>query len=86
MTENQDPGAKRWIDEAEEALSRTGDAIRAAWESTREARMSTLEAAKEAASRLAKTIDQGIEAARETWEPSRDDDPAPGGDSSDEEQ
>ena len=86
MTDNQDPGARKWIDEAEEALNRTGDALRAAWEGTREARMSTLEAAKEAASRLAKVIDQGIETAREAWDPSRGEQSSGGGAPVDEEE
>lgn len=71
MTENQDPGARRWIDEAEEALNRTSEALKTAWEGTREARMSTLEAAREAASKLGDAIDQGIILAKETWDPSR---------------
>lgn len=74
MTGKPDPGARSWVDEAEEALKRTGDALRAAWEGTREARMSTLEAAKEAAGHLGVAIDQGIEVARVTWEPSPDGD------------
>jgi hypothetical protein len=70
MTDEQTPREKRWIDDAEEALNRTGETLRAAWEGTREARMSTLEAAKEAANRLGAAIDQGIAVARETWDPS----------------
>lgn len=34
MTGKQDPAARRWVDEAEEALYRTGDAPRAAWADT----------------------------------------------------
>lgn len=63
--------ARKWIDEAEEALGRTGEALRTAWSDTKEARMATLEAAREAAARLGKAIDQGIEAARETWDSSQ---------------
>jgi len=70
MTDEQTPREKRWIDDAEEALNRTGETLRAAWVGTREARMSTLEAAKEAANRLGAAIDQGIAVARETWDPS----------------
>ncbi len=71
MTDSQDPGSKRWIDDAEEALNRAGDSLRAAWEGTREARMSTLQAAKEAANRLGEAIDQGIAVAKETWDPAK---------------
>ena len=31
---------QRWIAEVQEALDRTGDALRTAWEATRESRMS----------------------------------------------
>jgi ElaB/YqjD/DUF883 family membrane-anchored ribosome-binding protein len=72
MTEERDPTTRRWIDEAEEALNRTGDALRAAWDQTRDARASALEAAREAATRLGDAIDQGIEAAKKTWDPERE--------------
>jgi len=78
MTEDQSPGTKRWIDEAEEALNRTAEALKAAWEGTREARMSTLEAAREAASRLGDAIDQGIAVAKDTWDPAKRQEPAQG--------
>lgn len=57
------------MDDAEEALNRVGDALRAAWKETHDARMATLESAKEATSRLGDAIDQGIAAARKRWEP-----------------
>ena len=66
--------ARKWMDEAEEALSRAGEALRTAWED-REARMSTLEAAREAATRLGAAIDQGIEAAKQSWAPATEADP-----------
>jgi ElaB/YqjD/DUF883 family membrane-anchored ribosome-binding protein len=71
-TEDRDQTTKRWIDEAEEALTRTGDALRAAWDQTKEARASALDAAREAATRLGDAIDQGIEAAKKTWDPARE--------------
>jgi hypothetical protein len=70
MSDDQRKDARRWIDEAEEALNRTGEALRSAWSKTKEERMATLEAAREAAARLGKAIDHGIEAARETWDAS----------------
>ena len=72
MTEERDQTTKRWIDEAEEALNRTGDALRAAWDQTKDARASALEAAREAADRLGDAIDQGIVAAKETWDPAKE--------------
>jgi hypothetical protein len=70
MTDHENQSRKTWIEDAEEALNRTTEALKTAWDETREARMSTLEAAKEAANRLGKAIDQGIEVARQKWEPS----------------
>lgn len=58
---------QRWIEEVQEALDRTGDAIRTAWEATRESRMSALESAKQAAQELGAVIDKGIGAAKERW-------------------
>lgn len=72
MNANEEQPTKRWVEEAEEALNRTGDALRAAWSETHEARSSALESAKEAAARLGKAIDQGIVAAKKTWDPARD--------------
>jgi hypothetical protein len=79
MTEQQQPGSKKWFDDAEDALRRVGDALRAAWDGTRDSRVSTLEAAKEAATRLSTAIDEGVQAARASWE-DRDEEPAADGD------
>lgn len=70
MNAGQDQNQKRWVDEAEEALNRAGEALKSAWEQTRDARMAALETAKEAANRLTEAIDQGIEVAKQTWDPS----------------
>jgi hypothetical protein len=58
---------QRWVAEVQEALDRTGDALRTAWEATRESRMSALESAKQAATELGDVIDKGIAAAKERW-------------------
>jgi hypothetical protein len=71
MTENRDSEARKWLDDAEEALNRVSEAVRTAWEGTRDTRMSALEAAREAAAQLGKAIDQGIDKARETWDSSK---------------
>ena len=70
MTNKDDGNQRRWIDEADEALTRAGEALRAAWDQTRDARMAALETAKDAAHRLGEAIDQGIEAAKHNWDPS----------------
>ena len=67
MTEGSEQRKSEWMDEAESALERIGDSLRQAWTETREARISTLEAAREAASRLGDAIDQGINVMRDTW-------------------
>ena len=70
MTDNQEQDQTKWVEEAEEALNRAGDAIKSAWEQTRDARMKALETAKDAAKRLGEAIDQGIAVAKQTWDPS----------------
>lgn len=67
MTEGSDQRKSEWMDEAESALERIGDSLRQAWTETREARISSLEAAREAASRLGDAIDQGINVMKDTW-------------------
>ena len=56
-----------WKAEADDALRKTGDSLSAAWESSRGARMSALEAAKEAMGQLGAAIDRGVAAAKENW-------------------
>ena len=73
MTEGQNQSSEsgdarqKWAAEVQEALDRTGEAIRAAWEATRESRMSALESARQAAQELGDVIDKGITAAKERW-------------------
>ena len=52
-------------------LNRAAEALKNAWEGTREARMSTLEAAKAAATKLGEAIEEGIALAKETWDPAK---------------
>jgi len=68
MTDEKDT-TRRWIDDAEEALNKIGQALKAAWEESHESRTATLQSAKEATSRLGDAIDQGMAAARKQWEP-----------------
>jgi len=67
VSEESEQRRSDWMDEAESALERIGDSLRQAWTDTRDARLATLEAAKEAASQLGEAIDQGIDVVRETW-------------------
>jgi hypothetical protein len=71
MTDNgTDKGSdsrQRWFTEVQGALDRTSDALRTAWDATKDSRMSALESAKQAAQELGEVIDQGISAAKERW-------------------
>lgn len=71
MTDNgTDKGPEsrqQWIANVQGALDRTSDALRTAWEATKDSRMSALESAKQAAQELGEVIDQGISAAKERW-------------------
>lgn len=71
MSEPQQPagqGSKDWFDEAEDALEKAGIALRAAWDASRDSRMSALESAKKAARQLGDAIDRGVAGARERWD------------------
>lgn len=59
--------AQRWFADVQGALDRTSDALRTAWDATKDSRMSALESAKQAAQELGEVIDQGISAAKERW-------------------
>jgi hypothetical protein len=67
--ESVEPGEsrQRWVSEVQEALERAGDAVRTAWEATRESRMSALESAKQATKELGDVIEKGRIAAKERW-------------------
>jgi hypothetical protein len=66
-TEKASESRQRWFADVQAALDRTGDALRTAWDATKESRMSALESAKQAAQELGEVIDQGINAAKERW-------------------
>lgn len=65
---SEDRERPEWAREAEEALERATEAVRAAWEETRDSRMSALGSAKQAAKQLGEAIDRGVEAARSRWQ------------------
>ncbi len=67
-----DAARTKWVDDAQAALDRTVEAIKSAWNSTRESRMEALDSAKQAAEDLGKVIDVGVAAARERWADSGD--------------
>lgn len=76
MTDEKDTATRKWADDAEEALNKIGQALKAAWEGSHEARTATLQSAKEATSRLGDAIDQGMAAARKQWEPTDEGSPS----------
>ena len=65
--ESGESAGQKWTDEVQGALDRTGDAVRTAWEATRESRMSALESAKAAVKELGEVLEKGVEAAKERW-------------------
>lgn len=67
-----EPGRREWFRDAEGALDRTTEALHAAWDATRDTRLSSLESAKRAAIELGEVIDRGVAVAKEHWETSRD--------------
>lgn len=67
MTESGNGGESSrptWFEEAEQALDKVAESLRAAWEETREPRMSALESAKKAAEQLGEAIDAGVDIVR----------------------
>jgi hypothetical protein len=63
MTENDKGTGKDWKVEAEEALERAGESLRAAWEASRDTRLAALEGARQ----FGEAIDRGVAAARDRW-------------------
>lgn len=76
MTEPKDQSGRKWLDDAEAALDKAAESLRVAWEESRDARMSALEAARDAAGKLGDAIDQGIDAAKAAWRPSTEQSPS----------
>jgi hypothetical protein len=70
--DGEDRAAPSWFDEAEKALDKVAESLRAAWEETREPRMSALEAAKKAAEQLGEAIDAGVDVVRKRMQASDD--------------
>jgi hypothetical protein len=70
VTEEGQTEKKRpdWVDDNEMALERAAEALRAAWDATRDTRVNALESAKLAAKQLAEAIDRGVETARQKWQ------------------
>jgi hypothetical protein len=58
---------QEWFGEAEAALERVTEAIREAWDASRDSRVSALEAAREALGQLGEAIDHGVAVAKERW-------------------
>lgn len=73
----QETGADRgWLDEAEGALDRVAKALTAAWEATRDTRMSALDSAKLSVKQLGEAIDKGAETARTRWQKEHEEAPS----------
>lgn len=68
-TNNGDGQRERpgWLKDIDEAFTRTGNAIRTAWDATGDQRASTLESARKATRELGDIIEEGIAAAKQRW-------------------
>jgi hypothetical protein len=68
-SEQAEDGAdqKEWYREAEDALAKAGEALRSAWDASREARVSALQSAKTAAQQLGDAIERGVAGAKKRW-------------------
>lgn len=66
-TSDTDQEQKEWYREAEDALAKAGEALRGAWEASRDARLSALESAKAAAQQLGDAIEKGVAGAKARW-------------------
>lgn len=66
-SEAEDAARKGWMGEAQEALDRVAEALRSAWDTTRDARMSALDSAKSAVNELGEVVERGVTAAKERW-------------------
>lgn len=67
IEDGDDRPETRWMDEAEETFDRAADALRAAWDATRESRAGALEAALSAFDELTTAAERGVAAAVERW-------------------
>lgn len=76
--QQKEPTRPEWVDEAEEALERAAEAIRSAWDQTRDSRMNALGSAKQAAKQLGEAIDRGVEAAKGSWQAGESSKPSAG--------
>lgn len=76
--QQKEPTRPEWVNEAEEALERAAEAIRSAWDQTRDSRMNALGSAKQAAKQLGEAIDRGVDAARSSWQSGEGDEPPSG--------
>lgn len=68
MSDERDTSRPDWVNEAEEALDRATEAIRTAWEESRESRIKALDSARHAARQLGEAIDRGVDAVRNSWQ------------------
>lgn len=74
-----------WAEETRSALDKATEAIRSAWDATRDTRVSALESARKAVGDLAEVIDQGVAVAKERWAETEQPGPAAHEESSEEE-
>lgn len=78
MSDERETSRPEWVNEAEEALDRATEAIRTAWEESRESRMKALDSARHAARQLGEAIDRGVDAVKSSWQSDEGSEPQSG--------
>ena len=68
MNESNPSPTENWLKKAEEALQMATDALGQAWKSTEGPRSQAWETAKSAVNQAAEAVDQGLAAAKDTWQ------------------
>jgi hypothetical protein len=61
------PSPAAWVDDTQEALNRTIDALQVAWGATRDTRLAALNSAKRTVAELTEAVEEGIAAANARW-------------------
>lgn len=65
--ESTAPAQPGWIEDTQDALNRTIDALQTAWDTSRDSRLAALNSAKQTVGDLTAAVEEGIAAASTRW-------------------
>jgi type II secretory pathway component PulJ len=65
--ESTAPAQAGWIEDTQDALNRTIDALQTAWDTSRDSRLAALNSAKRTVDDLTAAVEEGIAAASARW-------------------